>query len=171
MALSPQENNKFHTSFSSVCHSCRQRPEVFFKIIIARSCMLTGNLHEDMGVHLKWTEAQARIGIYTTSEPSGSLQNPKDRRWGRYRDEMSLLETDTTKTEQNKEIQRWMIQFYTYRLHILSWVQGNVEKERIISDENVHKYKLYFSSIKTCGKYNLIKIYTSEKNLKQEIQH
>lgn len=93
--------------------------------------MLTRNWDEDMSVHLKWSEAQARIGIYTTSEPSGSLQNPKDRRWGRYRDEMSLLGTDTTKTEQNKEIQRWMIQFYTYRLHILSWVQGNVEKERI----------------------------------------
>lgn len=86
-----------------------------FLISTARSCMLSRNSDEDMCVHLKWSEAQARIGIYTTSKPSGSLQNPKDRRWGRYRDEMSLLGTDTTKTEQNEEIQRWMIQLYKYR--------------------------------------------------------
>lgn len=118
----------YSTQASHKCATAADKGLKYILITIARSCMLSRNWDEDMGVHLKWSEAQARIGIYTTSKPSGSLQNPKDRRWGRYRDEMSLLETDTTKTEQNKEIQRWMIQFYTYRIYILSWVQGNVEK-------------------------------------------
>lgn len=126
------------------------KPELFFNHY-SKKLHADEKLRSRYGCTFEICEAQTRIGIYTTSEPSGSLQNPKDRRWGRYRDEMSLLETDTTKTEQNKEIQRWMIQFYTYRIRILSWVQGNVEKERINTDENVHKYKLYFSNIKTCG--------------------
>lgn len=122
----------------------------YFLITTARSCMLSRNSDEDMGVHLKWTEAQARIGIYTTSKPSGSLQNPKDRRWGRYRDEMSLLGTDTTKTEQNEEIQKWMIQLYTYRF--THFIMGTRRYEKkYISNENVLKYKLYFSDIKICG--------------------
>lgn len=101
----------------------------YFSITTARSCMLSRNSDEDMGVHLKWSEAQVRIGIYTTSKPSGSLQNPKERRWGRYRDEMSLLGTDTTKTEQNEEIQKWMIQLYTYRF--THFIMGTRKYEKI----------------------------------------
>lgn len=107
IALFFPQNQYNSTQASLKCATAADKGLRYFLIIIARSCMLSRNWDEDMGVHLKWSEAQARIGIYTTSEPSGSLQNPKDRRWGRYRDEMSLLETDTTKSKIKKYKDEW----------------------------------------------------------------
>lgn len=103
--FSPKKHNC--TQASHKCVRTANKGLRYFLITIARSCMLSRNWDEDTGVHLKWFEAQARTGIYTTSEPSGSLQNPKDRRWGRYRDEMSLLETDTTKSKIKKYTDEW----------------------------------------------------------------
>jgi hypothetical protein len=64
---------------------------------------------------------------YTTSEPSTHLEYPKGRRWGRYRDEMSLLETDTRQSKMKKYRDEW--QSYIYVQQYIFMEIENMEKE------------------------------------------